>query len=412
MNVVATYLIESAFDLHEVAQVMAGEQSTGTFVKLPGETESLHKHHAAKIISVKQISEVDNPSLPYGLSSNNGYRQAEVIIEYPITNFGYSLPNLITTVAGNLFELRELTGIRLIDFTVPTVFQEKYPAGRFGISGTRHLAGVHERPLFGTIIKPSVGLPKDEYRKMIREFAEAGIDFIKDDELTGNPLYFSFQDRVEIAMEEINRVAMKTGKKTMYAFNITDEIDQMRRNHDWVVQHEGTCVMVSINSVGYGAVRHLANYTELPIHGHRNQWGAMTRHPMLGMSFTAYQKICRLAGVDQLHTNGLDSKFAEPNVQVVKSINDCLAPIFADDAVMPVLSSAQWAGSAHPTYRAVGSTDLLHLAGGGIIAHPNGIRAGVDSFVESWEAAVAGIPFEQLVKESPVVRAAYEKFKK
>lgn len=91
----------------------------------------------------------------------------------------------------------------------------------------------------------------------------------------------------------------------------------------------------------------------------------MTRSPLLGMGFTAYQKLCRLAGIDHLHTNGVDSKFAESNDSVIRSIRDCLEPMFGGYRIMPVLSSAQWAGSAIPTYRATRTLDVIHLAGGG-----------------------------------------------
>src|SRR5256885_17038577 len=69
------------------------------------------------------------------------------------------------------------------------------------------------------------------------------------------------------------------------------------RRHDAVLAAGGSCVMVSINWVGFSAVEHLRRHSQLPIHGHRNGWGAFTRHGGLGFSFQAYQKLWRLAGV-------------------------------------------------------------------------------------------------------------------
>ena len=40
-RVTATYEIETAFPLLAAAETMAGEQSTGTFVRVPGETDEL-----------------------------------------------------------------------------------------------------------------------------------------------------------------------------------------------------------------------------------------------------------------------------------------------------------------------------------------------------------------------------------
>jgi ribulose-bisphosphate carboxylase large chain len=143
-----------------------------------------------------------------------------------------------------------------------------------------------------------------------------------------NPPHSPLQERVGAVMDVINEVADRTGKKVMYAFNITDELDEMLRHHETVLRAGGTCVMVSVNSVGLVGVSHLRRHAELPIHGHRNGWGMLTRSPLLGMEFAAYQKLWRLAGVDHLHVNALQSKFWEPDESVVKSIKACLTPMF------------------------------------------------------------------------------------
>lgn len=45
----ARYWIETAYPLAEAAAVMAGEQSTGTFVRVPGETDELRDRYAARV---------------------------------------------------------------------------------------------------------------------------------------------------------------------------------------------------------------------------------------------------------------------------------------------------------------------------------------------------------------------------
>ncbi|UUZ87329.1 hypothetical protein LJK88_17365 [Paenibacillus sp. P26] len=163
----------------------------------------------------------------------------------------------------------------------------------------------------------------------------------------------------------------------MYAFNITDDWDLMLRHLDTVVKHGGNCVMVSINSIGLAGVAHLRKHAPVCIHGHRNQWGMLSRCPSLGMSFTPYQKLCRLVGVDHLHVNGLNNKFYESNASVIGSVRECLTPMReASDTVLPVLSSKQWAGAAPETYRTLQTVDLMNIAGGGIHGHPGGPGAG------------------------------------
>jgi ribulose-bisphosphate carboxylase large chain len=413
-RVTAVYLIETAFPLEVAAEVMAGEQSTGTFVAVPGETPAIKRDFGAQVVSIKELESVGIPSLPGARlpkgQSTPSYRRAIVELSFPLHNFGPSLPNLLATVAGNLYELSEFSGLRLIDLGLPEAFQHKYPGSQFGIDGTRRLTGVYDRPLIGTIIKPSIGLQTEQYGKMIRELAEAGLDFVKDDELCADPACAPLKERVGAVMTEIERAADKTGKKMMYAFNITGDIDELRHNHDLVVNAGGNCVMISINSVGFPGVAYLRQFAAVPVHGHRNQWGAMSRCPLLGMGFRPYQKLCRLAGVDHLHTNGIDNKFSESNQTVIQSIKDTLEPMFGGYAVLPVLSSAQWAGSASETYQEVGSVDLLHLAGGGILAHPGGARAGVLSMQQGWEAAVQGIPLSTYAKQHPELQQAISKF--
>jgi len=116
----------------------------------------------------------------------------------------------------------------------------------------------------------------------------------------------------------------------------------------------------------------------LPIHGHRNGWGMYSRHPLLGVEYPAWQKLWRLAGADHLHVNGLHNKFWEPDDSVVRGIEACRTPMFRpDDTAMPVISSGQWGGQAPETYRLTSTTDLMYVAGGGIMAHPMGPAAGL-----------------------------------
>ena len=414
-RVLATYLIETPHSLEHAAAVIAGEQSSGTFVSVPGETSELKERFAAQVLRVEPLDMVREPSLPGSkpprtAAGSAEYRRGRVVISFPLHNFGPSLPSLLATVAGNLYELQELSGVRLVDLELPQAFAERYPGPGFGIDGTRKLAQVHGRPLIGTIVKPSIGLSTEALCKLVRDLASAGLDFIKDDELHGDPPYAPLAERVAAVMPEIRRVAEATGKKAMYAFNITGDVEHMLRGHDLVKKHGGTCVMININSVGFAALAHVRRHCELPIHGHRANFGAMARHPLLGIGFTAYQKLCRLAGVDHLHVGGFNSKFYESNEEVGRSISDCLAPMFGDYRVMPAISSAQWAGSALPIYAATNTVDVIHLAGGGIIAHPGGTAAGVLSMQQGWEAALAGATLEGYAQSHPELRAAIEKF--
>jgi ribulose-bisphosphate carboxylase large chain len=412
----ARYWIETAFPPEDAAASMAGEQSSGTFVPVPGETSELRERNAARVEATRPLEPALEPSLP-GARRPKGatvWHRAEVELSWPLANLGPSLPNLLATVAGNLFELQQFSGLRLLDLTLPDAFRDRYPGPQFGVAGTRRLAGVPALPLVGTIIKPSVGLTPEATAAMVAQLAEGGIDFIKDDELQADGPHCPFEERVTAVLRVVNAHAERTGKRVMFAFNVTGEIDEMLRHHDHVLAHGGTCVMASVNSAGLPGITALRRHSQLPIHAHRNGWGMLGRSPALGMSFVAFQKFWRLAGIDHIHVNGIRNKFCEPDESVIASGRECLTPMFAGPGrgceVMPVFSSGQWAGQAFDTWRALGSTDLIYACGGGIVAHPGGIAAGVRSIRQAWEAAMAGIPMEQAAREQAELRQAVEMF--
>lgn len=213
-------------------------------------------------------------------------------------------------------------------------------------------------------------------------------------------------------MRVINAHADKSGKKVMYAFNISDEMDRMHEHYDTVVKHGGTCAMMSINSVGMAGVKRICDRRELAIHAHRNGWGMLNRHPLLGIDFRAYQKLWRLAGVDQLHVNGIQNKFWESDDSVVRSIAGCLTPMLGGYQVLPVVSSGQWGGQAPETYRRTETTDLLYMAGGGIMAHPAGPAGGVKALQQAWRAAVDGLSVEEAAKKYEEFGLSVQKFGK
>ena len=414
----ARYWIETAFPLQDAAEIMAGEQSTGTFIRVPGETNELRERFAARVEQITELGTAERPSLPgSGMPKNSSdkvRRTAEVTLSWPLENPGPSLPNLLATVAGNLFELKPFSGLKLLDISLPPAFLDRYQGPQFGVAGTRRLTGVNGRPLIGTIIKPSIGMSPEATAAQVRTLAEAGIDFIKDDELQSDGPHCPFEQRATAVLRVLRDYADRTGKQVMYAVNLTGDIDQMLHRHDHLLANGGICIMVSMNSIGLPALKVLRAHSQLCIHGHRNGWVMLGRSPAIGMSFVAFQKFWRVAGIDHTHVNGLSNKFCESDESVIESARACLTPMFPSPfpgcEIMPVFSSGQSARQAAGTYRALGSTDLIFAAGGGILGHPQGPAAGVRSLQQAWEAAIEGVPVTEFAAAHPELHAALEAF--
>jgi len=412
----ATYLVETPLDPARVAGVMAGEQSCGTFTRVQGETDELRARARAQVEAVEELPPAEAPSLPNAWLTRQGaggpFRRARVRIAFPAANVGANLPTLAATVSGNLYDLGEVTGLRLERLELPANYRAQFEMPRAGIAGTRALAGVAGGPLVGTIIKPNVGLSPEQTAHLAAQLCAAGVDFIKDDEVCANPAHAPLAQRVAAVMAVVRAHRERTGRQVMVAFNISDETGAMLRHAEMVEREGGTCVMASLNYCGYSAIQTLRRATPLALHGHRNGYGALSRHPWLGIGFQAYQTLWRLAGVDHMHVHGLQGKFAQEDSEVVEAARDCLAPLTPgiDDAVMPAFSSGQWAGTVPPTWRAVRSDDLLFMSGGGILSHPDGPAAGVLSIRQAWDAVRAGSTLQDHARHAPELRRALAHF--
>jgi ribulose-bisphosphate carboxylase large chain len=413
----ATYLVETPLPFVAVAEVMAGEQSCGTFTRVEGETDELRERARAEVVTIRDLGEVAEPSVRSSWLDRKGKsapsRRGEVVVRFPVANVGVNLSTLAATVAGNLFDLGEVTGLRLESLRLRGTYRKQYALPRHGIAGTRRLTGADHGALIGSIIKPNVGLRSEEIASLVECLCAAGLDFIKDDEIAANPVHAPLSTRIPAVMAAVRRHQDRTGKHVMVAFNITDETDAMRCHADLVAREGGSCVMASLNWCGFSGIETLRRSTDLVIHGHRNGYGAFSRHPALGIGFQAYQTLWRLAGVDHMHVHGLGGKFAQTDDEVVESAKDCLAPLSdLDDRVMPAFSSGQWAGTVEQTYRSLNTSDLLFMAGGGIMAHPGGPTEGVASIRAAWRAVEAGESIDQARTHHRALADAFSFFSK
>jgi 3-oxoisoapionate-4-phosphate decarboxylase len=413
-SIILTYRIETPGDgIEAMAAKIASDQSSGTFVSVPGETEELKARVAARVVAIRRLEPAASPSWPEENGHGGTFSRADVDIAFPFDSIGTDLSALMTIAIGGAFSIRGLTGLRVVDMKLPLEFKDAHLGPQFGLEGSRRLTGVHGRPIIGTIVKPALGLRPNETAALVGELVQSGVDFIKDDEKLMSPAYSPLAKRVAAIMPLILEQEQRTGRKVMYAFGISHaDPDELMRNHDLVVNAGGNCAVVNINSIGMGGMAFLRKRSNLVIHAHRNGWDLLTRHPGLGMDFSVWQQFWRLLGVDQFQINGIGVKYWEPDASFVRSFEAVTTPIFdPSDCAVPVAGSGQWGGQAPETYRRTGRTlDLMYLCGGGIVSHPQGPAAGVRAVRQAWEAAVKDIPLFDYAKDHPELAASIAKF--
>jgi ribulose 1,5-bisphosphate carboxylase large subunit-like protein len=408
-----TYRIETPGSVEAMAKKIASDQSTGTFVPLPGETPELKARVAARVAGIRMLPPADQPGFPQERVAGATYHRADIDIDFPLGAVGTDLAAVMTITIGGVFSIRGLSGIRVVDLQLPDAFAAAHPGPQFGVPGSRHLTGVEGRPIIGSIVKPALGLRPHETAEMVRELVEADVDFIKDDEKLTSPAYSNVAERVRAIMPIILDREQRVGRKAMYAFNISNaDPEQMVRDHDVVAAAGGNAAVISIQSVGFGGLAFLRKRCRLVLHAHRNGWDILTRHPALGVQFRVYQQFWRLLGIDQFQINGIGAKYWESDESFVESFHAVTTPLFSQaDCVLPVVCSGQWGGQAPETFARTGGTvDLMYLCGGGIVSHPGGVGAGVRAVRQAWEATVAGVSLADYARDHIELFQSLEKF--
>ncbi|RLE56370.1 MAG: ribulose 1,5-bisphosphate carboxylase [Thermoprotei archaeon] len=401
--VIARYYVEPkegiALDL--AAEHIAAEQSTGTWTPVEKETPEVRKKYAAKVITVLKI-----PDLNAGI----------VDIAWPVDTFDpdtLGLTQLMVHIAGNLFGIGDLANVRLLDVYLPKEFVKSFKGPAFGVEGVRKFVGTEKsrRPHLGTIVKPDYGLPAKEHIDVVYNAAIGGVDFVKDDELLVNPPYSRIEERASLAAEALDRVKSETGRRVLYAINVTARPDKILELADRAIQHGANCIMIDFIWAGLDTLRMVAEDPsvrgKVVIHCHRAGHAAFTRNPKHGITMMVIAKLVRLAGGDQLHTGTAAGKMHGVITEIQRINLSLTKPWLHLKSTMPVASGGIHPGNLHWNVLLLGP-DVVCNMGGGIHGHPRGTRAGAVAARAALEAILKGIDLREYAKQVPELKEALD----
>ena len=374
-DLVCTFYVEpDGISLEEAAGGVAAESSVGTWTELTT-VKPYVEHLAAHVFSIKG---------------------SIVKIAYPIELFeSGNMPNILSSVAGNVFGLKALRNLRLLDIEVPKELIESFRGPKFGIKGIRKLLKVPKRPLVGTIIKPKLGLKTVDHAKVAYEAWTGGCDIVKDDENLSSQAFNPFEERVVKTLAMRDKAESETGEQKVYMVNITAETETMLKRAEFVLAHGGEYIMVDILTCGWSALQTLRNRDfKLVIHAHRAGHAAFTKNPKHGISMQSIAKVARIIGVDQLHVGTVVGKMFESKQEVLENVEACKMPMAELKTVLPVASGGLYPRLVPALMETFGN-DLVIQAGGGIHGHKNGTFAGAKAMREAVQATLDGKPLEE-----------------
>jgi ribulose-bisphosphate carboxylase large chain len=349
-----------------------------------------------------------------------------VKIAYPLDLWeAGNAPQLLSGIAGNIFGMKALKNLRLLDVAFPRQYLASFPGPRHGMAGIRAMMNVPKRPLFGAVPKPKVGFTAAEHAQIGYETWMGGFDLVKDDENLTSQNFNRFAERVKLMTKLRDKAERETGEKKDALINITAETNEMQKRAKLLHDNGWRFAMIDVVVAGTASVQTLREVLgdyEMAIHAHRAMHASFDRNPKHGMTMHFLAKLMRLIGVDQIHAGTAVGKLVGGASEV--QLN---ATVLREHQVKPVpnqLLAQDWhnikpifpvsSGGLHPGL----IPEVMHILGnecvilvsGGIHGHPKGTRAGAIAAMQACEATMHSIPLADYACKHKALAQALEKW--
>ena len=390
-DVICDFRIEPlGISMKEAAGGIAAESSIGTWTELLTMQSYVEDLHAT------------------AFTIKNGLAK----IAYPIELFeDGNMPNILSSVAGNVFGLKAIKNLRLEDIHLPKRLVKTFKGPKYGIAGIREILRVPERPLLGTIIKPKLGLKTQDHANVAYNAWVGGCDIVKDDENLSSQTFNPFEDRVVKTLDVRDRAEDQTSEKKVYMVNVTAETEEMLRRAAFVEEQGGEYVMVDILTCGWSALQTLRDHDlNLVVHAHRAGHAAFTKNPKHGIAMRVIAKLVRIVGLDQVHVGAVVGKMSEKKSEVLENCDALRNEMYGLKPVLPVASGGLHPGLI-PSLVEIFGKDFVIQAGGGIHGHRYGTASGARAMRQALEAAMSNVSLKEYSRSHVELAAALKLWK-
>jgi ribulose-bisphosphate carboxylase large chain len=232
----------------------------------------------------------------------DGSRRAT--IAYPVATTAFDPAQLLGVLFGNSSLHADL---QCVDFDPPPSLCDALRGPRAGVAGLRELTGVRTRALTCTAVKP-MGRSPAELADLLRAFARAGIDVIKDDQGLADHEFCPFEARVEACLAAAEQVADETGHRALYVPNLIGTPERVFAQLRFAEKRGARAVMVSPMLLGLPTFWELCQrHASVPVLAHPSHAGALRYAPEL-----LFGKLLRLYGADAVIFVGYAGRFGIP----------------------------------------------------------------------------------------------------
>jgi ribulose-bisphosphate carboxylase large chain len=358
------YLISSKTNLRDAAWNIAIGQSVGNpNVRNEWETEDLFKNHSCLVLGDEEL-----------LKNNN---KGIVTMLFPVINIDWEtdgISQLLCHIMGGHVDIDIVDRCRALDIDFPSTVKAHFLGPKYGISGFRKLTNQYNKPLFGSIVKPKIGVTPEVLLEMVKQMVDGGVDFIKEDEIMSNPKIAEFEKRVEI----ISNYLSKQSRKIVFCHTINGDPHVIMKRAQDVSRIGGNGIHINVYSGlgSYNSIRKL----DLPLFIHLQSSGAKVMTDVRNSYSISWPLICKIVamvGIDTIQT-GMIGGYSNDDEQ---EILDCLE-ILRTGNVLPALSCGMHPGLIKKINSIVG-VDYLANAGGSVHGHPGGTISGAKAMRQS-----------------------------
>ncbi|MBP5203622.1 MAG: ribulose 1,5-bisphosphate carboxylase large subunit [Candidatus Methanomethylophilaceae archaeon] len=390
--VVCRYRVTTDLTMEKAAEAIAAEQSTGTWTGISTLDAGIFESLGARVTRIEGDM---------------------ITVEFPADDFSIevgSVPQILSVIAGNLFGLGSLKGVRLEDVSFPKSITSQFKGPKFGADGLRKILKRPEKPLVGTIVKPKIGLSPKRTADYVYEAGAGGLTNSKDDETLVDQPFCPIEDRTKAVAEALDRLE-EEGHMMVHAINVSTRGDKIVELAEKVQGWGAKQIMVDVITCGFGAVQALAEdpSIKVPIHVHRTMHGAFTKDPFHGVAMLPLTKLVRMCGGDALHIGTLGAGKMSAGAHDDGNLAACLGDDVPYKSVMPVCSGGVYPGIV-PAIVGRAGMNVQIQAGGGVAGHPGGVRAGAKGMSQAVDAVFEGIALEEYAKSHPELKVALDKW--
>jgi ribulose-bisphosphate carboxylase large chain len=372
-----TYFLRSSKSLKDASWNIATGQSFGNpSVRSVWETEELYENHSCVVLA----DENDLLNIKEGI----------VQIAFPLSNIDFDedgITQFLVQIMGGQLDIDTITACKILDIDFPSQVETHFLKPKFGISGIRKYTGILDRPIFGAIVKPKIGINSDTLLDIVKELVDGGVNFIKEDEIMANPAICPLHERIPKLAKYLQ------GKNVIFAHCITGDYPHVVDRANFVHQNGGNAIHVNFWA-GLGVYKSIREL-DLPLFLFFQKSGdkiLTNKQHDFRIDWSVICKLAGMMGVDFIHAGMWGGYSNDDEADLIKSLS-----ILHSNNVLPSLSCGMHPGLVEAIRSRFGD-DLMFNVGGAVHGHPGGTLSGCRAMRQSIDKAY-GVEYHEAIKK-------------